>query len=178
MTVLWMTGLSGAGKTTLAKAFQPYISNSIVVDGDVMRGGLCSDLGFDQRSRKENMRRLAHVSKFLDDSGLTPIVPVICPTNELRNFVADIIGSAFCLIYVKCDLETCKQRDVKGLYAKVARGEIKDFTGIDSLFEEPLNPDLVIETKDVPLSHSLGKLLKLNLIFSNNKKRGNTSSLG
>ena len=161
MKVIWMTGLSGAGKTTLATRLVSLIEKSILIDGDVMRSGLCSDLGFDFDSRRENIRRLAHISKFLFDKGFSPIVPVICPTEELRNLAKEIIGvDNFFLVYIQCDLDTCKRRDVKGLYAKVTKGEIENFTGIDSTFEEPTKPDIIINTSVYSVEDCLREVLK------------------
>lgn len=158
--VIWMTGFSGSGKTTIANRLRDKYCSCTVLDGDIMRTGLCSDLGFDVDSRKENIRRIAHVAKIMSDTGImNVIVPVISPTNEIRNMARDIIGEKFFLVYVKCPLNICATRDVKGLYAKVKSGEIKEFTGISSPFDEPINADIVVDTSLEPVSASVDNIL-------------------
>ena len=149
--VLWMYGLSGSGKSTIAAALERDLHESgrfvMILDGDNFRHGLNSDLGFNDEDRSENVRRVAEVAKMLSDQGIITVVSVITPRNSLREVARKIIGDSFAEIYVRASFETCAKRDPKGLYAKVAEGKIKQFTGKDSGFEEPPNPDLVIETE-------------------------------
>jgi adenylyl-sulfate kinase len=133
--VIWYTGLSGSGKSTIAKAVEDhYHTVNFNLDGDVMRKGLNSDLGFSMEDRRENIRRLAHVAKYLNEYGNVQ-VPAITPTEGMRYLAQGIVGSDnFLLVYMSAPLEVCQQRDPKGLYKKVADEKIKDFTGIDSKF--------------------------------------------
>ncbi|MDT8308558.1 MAG: adenylyl-sulfate kinase [Bacteroidales bacterium] len=149
--VIWMTGLSGAGKTTLSRALQEEIHKkgyfSKIFDGDVIRTGLCSDLSYSMEDRRENIRRIAELSKIFIDSGIIVICSFISPTNEVRKLAKDIIGHEnFIEVYINAPLEVCEKRDVKGLYKKARQGLIRDFTGIDSAFEVPENPDIEIRT--------------------------------
>ncbi|GAB4283049.1 MAG: adenylyl-sulfate kinase [Marinilabiliales bacterium] len=149
--VIWLTGLSGAGKTTLARALEKEILRrgffTKYFDGDVIRKGLNKDLGFSIEDRIENIRRIAELTKIFLDSGIIVIVGFITPTEQMRELAKSIVGyNRFIEIYVNAPLEVCEQRDVKGLYAKARRGEIKNFTGIDSVFEPPANPDVEVRT--------------------------------
>jgi adenylylsulfate kinase len=149
--VLWFTGLSGAGKSTLAteveRELYKYGIRTYVLDGDNVRHGLNKNLGFSPEDRKENIRRIGEISKLFVDSGLFAITAFISPYREDRDMVRSIhpIGE-FIEIYVKCSIDVCEQRDPKGLYKKARQGEIKDFTGISAPYEEPEQPELVIET--------------------------------
>ncbi|HZF99621.1 MAG TPA: adenylyl-sulfate kinase [Chitinophagales bacterium] len=150
--VIWFTGLSGSGKTTLAKALQAALfkHNRIahLLDGDNIRTGLNSDLGFSQNDRTENIRRIAEVSKLFVDAGLITLNCFVTPTEDLRRQARDIIGENDMVeIHVKCSVEECEKRDVKGLYQRARRGEVKDFTGISAPFEEPTNPSLIVDTE-------------------------------
>lgn len=149
--VLWFTGLSGAGKTTLARALEHEMKlknkKVIVLDGDGFRQGLCSDLGFSESDRRENVRRAAHVAKWLCDEGFTVITAFISPQEDMRSLAREIVGSArFKEIFVDCPLEICEERDVKGLYKRARRGEIPEFTGVNSPFERPPHPDVHVRT--------------------------------
>jgi len=150
-TVCWMYGLSGSGKSTVAAAVERKLHDSgrfvVILDGDNFRHGLNSDLGFSDDDRRENVRRVAEVAKMFASQGVIVLVSVITPKNELRKQARDIVGESFLEVYIKASFETCAQRDPKGLYAKVAAGEIKQFTGKDSGFEEPETPDLLIDTE-------------------------------
>lgn len=162
--VFWMCGLSGSGKSTLAigleKALFKEGINSIILDGDNLRAGLNKDLGFSISERMENIRRVSEVAKILASNGMIIIVSLISPTIELRECARQIIGEDdFFEIFVKSSFEKCKQRDVKGLYAKSLRGDIKSFTGKDSVFEEPINPWLTIDTEIETENDSMTKLL-------------------
>jgi len=149
--VIWCTGLSGAGKSTVAKGLVNTLfargCQVMMLDGDNVRHGLCGDLGFSDQDRSENIRRVGETARLFYEQGNIVICTFISPFHEDRDFVRSIMADgAFHEIFIKCDLEVCKRRDPKGLYKRAANGEIKDFTGIDSPYEEPLNPDLVVET--------------------------------
>ena len=149
--VIWLTGLSGSGKTTLANGLQEILGEKKIstksLDGDVIRTGLSKDLGFLEKDRDENIRRVAEVSKLFSDLGIITINSFISPTKKMRDQVRSIVGDCFVEVYVNTPLNICELRDVKGLYAKARKGEIKNFTGIDSVYEVPLNPDIEIATE-------------------------------
>lgn len=149
--VVWMTGLSGSGKTTTAQEVERrLVAQGIpayVLDGDKLRRGLNKDLGFSDEDRKENIRRTTEVAKMFKDAGIVTFVTLISPFAEAREAARAEIGNNFMEVYVKADLETCKQRDPKKLYEKAMKGEIKSFTGIDSPYEIPKNPDLLLDTE-------------------------------
>lgn len=134
---LWFTGLSGSGKTSIAKEFVRQNPTWVWFDGDTMRKGLCSDLGFSMVDREENIRRIAEISKELNNQNINVITTLITPTNKLRLLAKNIIGENFRLIYTNSSFEKCKQRDVKGLYKKALNNKIKNFTGLTSDFETP-----------------------------------------
>ncbi len=148
--VIWMTGLSGSGKSTIAGILEEMMHKdgylTYILDGDNIRHGLNRDLGFSIEDRKENLRRVAEVARLMYDAGISVIVAFISPLRESREYARKVIGEGFVEVYVKAPLEVCKQRDPKGLYKKALAGEIRDFTGISSPYEEPTNPDLVVET--------------------------------
>ena len=149
--VLWFTGLSGSGKSTLANATEKILHdmgmNTYILDGDNVRMGLNKDLGFSPEDRTENIRRITEVSKLFVDAGSLVLTAFISPYREDREKARDIIGGAdFIEIYVRADLSVCESRDPKGLYKKARSGEIKGFTGIDAPYEEPLNPELIVDT--------------------------------
>ena len=149
--VVWMTGLSGSGKTTTAQEVERrLVAQGIpayVLDGDKLRRGLNQDLGFSDEDRKENIRRTTEVAKMFKDAGIVTFVTLISPFAEAREAARAEIGNNFMEVYVKADIETCKQRDPKKLYEKAMKGEIKSFTGIDSPYEIPKNPDLLLDTE-------------------------------
>jgi adenylylsulfate kinase len=155
--VYWLTGLSGSGKSTIAQEFVKKNKDFVLLDGDSLRTGLNSDLGFSDEDRKENLRRLREVCKLFVKNGKNVITAFISPFEEDRLLAKKEIPDCK-IIYVKCSLDTCEIRDVKGLYKKARNGEIKQFTGIDSPFEEPKNPDLIIPTDELALKQSI-KLL-------------------
>ena len=162
--VVWLCGLSGSGKSTLAIALERALHEQgkhvYVLDGDNIRTGLNKGLGFSDEDRRENIRRIAEVSKLFCDAGLITINSFITPTTELRRIARDAIGKDSLLeVYVKASFETCRKRDVKGLYAKVDQGLVPDFTGKDSGFEEPVDSDLVIDTERQSVEESLEALL-------------------
>lgn len=160
---IWLCGLSGSGKSTLAieleKALHAAGRHVYVLDGDNIRTGLNKGLGFSPEDRKENIRRIAEVSKLFVDSGLIVINSFITPTEALRSIAREIIGEDDLLeVYVHASFATCQKRDVKGLYAKVEKGLIADFTGKDSGFEEPVGADLVIRTEEQSVEESFREL--------------------
>ena len=161
--VIWFTGLSGSGKSTIAMGLEKMLFNKgyfiQVLDGDNTRTGINNNLGFSLEDRQENIRRIAEVSKLFIESGIICINSFVSPTKEIRQLVKDIIGADnFLEIYVNTPLEICEQRDVKGLYKKARAGEIKGFTGIDSPFEAPDPPDLEILTKNEEVEISVLKV--------------------
>ena len=161
--VLWMSGLSGAGKSTLAMALQRELFNRNIyvytLDGDNVRNGLNRDLGFSEEERDENIRRVAEVAKLFAHAGMIVISAFIAPTNAARAQAREIIGNRFHEVHISADMNVCESRDVKGLYAKARRGEIEDFTGISSPWEPPENPDLEVNTGELSLDDSLGKMV-------------------
>ena len=163
-TMIWFTGLSGSGKSTLAIALERELYKKgilcRILDGDNIRSGINNNLGFSEADRTENIRRIAEVSKLFVDCGIVTIAAFISPTNAIRTMAADIIGREdFLEVYVSTPIEECEKRDVKGLYAKARRGEIKDFTGISSPFEEPKDAFVSIDTSKQPLEASVKALM-------------------
>ena len=151
--VLWLTGLSGSGKSTIAQALERKLYNegyfAQVLDGDNIRSGINSNLGFTNEDRKENIRRIAEISKLYLNSGIITINSFISPTIAIRNYAKSIIGeNDFVEIYINAPLEVCEKRDVKGLYKKARSGAIKNFTGIDAPYEAPENPAIEIRTDE------------------------------
>lgn len=166
--VLWFTGLSGSGKSTIAKGLDEKLHAvgffSVVLDGDNVRTGINNNLGFSDEDRKENIRRIAEVAKLFTSNGVVTICSFVSPTEEIRNLARTIIGkNDFLEIFVNTPIEECEKRDVKGLYAKARKGEIKDFTGINAPFEEPKNPDLEIQTKNKTVEGSVNEVLQFVL---------------
>ncbi len=161
--VLWLTGLSGAGKSTLAlaaeKALHELGYQVYVLDGDNVRGGLNSDLGFSPRDRHENIRRVAEVAALFAESGTLVLTAFISPYRADRESAAASVGDAFHEVYVSADLETCESRDPKGLYRRARAGEIPDFTGISAPYEMPLSPDLVVATGTQTLERSVSTVI-------------------
>lgn len=156
---LWLTGLSGSGKSTIAQKLEAILYKegfkTQVLDGDNIRSGLNNNLDFTVEGRKENVRRIAEVSKLFVDSGLVTINCFISPTTEIRNFAKSIIGEEdFLEVFINAPLSVCEDRDVKGLYKKARSGEIKNFTGIDSPYEAPQNPALEIKTDNLSVDQS------------------------
>jgi adenylylsulfate kinase len=161
--VIWLTGLSGSGKTTIAAGAEKILNEegklTQILDGDNIRSGINSNLGFSEADREENIRRIAEVAKLFKECGVITFCCFVSPTNKMRSLAKKIIGEKdFVHVYVGTSLEECEQRDVKGLYAKARKGELKNFTGIDSPFEVPTDVDLEIETKNKTVEESV-KLL-------------------
>ncbi len=163
--ILWFTGLSGSGKSTLAHAVEEALYDkgcrTYVLDGDNVRHGLNKNLGFSPEDRTENIRRIGEVAKLFVDAGVIALTAFISPYRADRDGARAIAGADFIEIYVKCDLGVCESRDTKGLYAKARAGQIKEFTGISAPYEEPLNPELVVDTGAETLEESAGKVLAL-----------------
>ena len=166
---LWMTGLSGAGKSTLANALEQELNkkgkHAYILDGDNLRHGLNSDLGFSEADRNENVRRAAEAAQLMVDAGLIVIVGLISPFKKERDWARSLFkDDQFKEIYISTSLQECEQRDVKGLYQKARRGEVKDFTGIDSPYEPPENSEVIIDTQDKSVSECVQLILeKVNL---------------
>jgi len=168
--VIWLTGLSGAGKTTIARQFEIELNKrgylTQILDGDNVRTGINNNLGFSEDDRFENIRRIAEVSKLFLDCGIICINSFISPTKKIRQMARDIIGNEnFIEVYVNASLAVCEKRDTKGLYQKARAGEIRNFTGIDAPFEPPEHPDIELKT-DVPtitesVAQGLEKILPL-----------------
>ena len=167
---LWMTGLSGAGKSTLANALEQELNkkgkHTYILDGDNLRHGLNSDLGFSEADRNENVRRAAEAAKLMVDAGLIVIVGLISPFKKERDWARSLFkDDQFKEIYISTSLQECEQRDTKGLYKKARQGEVIDFTGIDSPYEPPENPDTIIDTKNKTIEECVHIILqKVNLI--------------
>lgn len=150
-TIVWMTGLSGSGKSTISRKLKERMENSVILDGDIIRSGLCKGLGFSIEDRKENISRIAYVAKIILDNNINVIVPAITPTNDLRDTVKSIVGNNLIMAWIRCPLSICEGRDVKGLYGKARNGEIKNFTGIDSPFDEPNDYDVICDTENLTI---------------------------
>ena len=164
--VFWFTGLSGSGKSTIAKGVERALFNRgyfvKVIDGDNVRVGLCNNLGFSMEDRQENIRRVAELAKLFVDTGVITMCSFISPTVEVRAAAKSIIESdRFKEIYINTPLEICEQRDVKGLYQRARKGEIPDFTGISSPYEEPENADLIIKTGELGLEECVEQVVAL-----------------
>ena len=162
--VVWMTGLSGSGKSTLAVALEKKLIEkgfkAFLLDGDSIRSGLNKDLGFSENDRHENIRRIGEVCRLMNNAGLIIITSFISPFRSERDFVRTLIPpSDFAEVFVNASLESCETRDVKGLYKKARNGTIPDFTGINSPYETPLHPEIILNTDMETESESLSNLL-------------------
>jgi len=162
--ILWFTGLSCSGKSTLAYKVEEELFKrelrAYVLDGDNVRTGLNKDLGFSAEDREENIRRIGEVAKLFVDAGLIVIAAFISPYEKDREFVRSIVDNdEFIEIYVKCSLNVCEQRDVKGFYKKARQGIIKNFTGIDDPYEEPKHPEIIVETDKMTVEESINKIM-------------------
>ena len=162
--VIWFTGLSGSGKSTLAHSVEEELHNlgcrTYVLDGDNVRHGLSSNLTFSDDDRKENIRRIGEAAKLMMEAGVIAMTAFISPFKKDRNLVRQLLPQGdFIEIYCKASLKTCESRDVKGLYKRARAGEIKNYTGIDSLYEAPDNPELIIDTEGESLEESFTKVI-------------------
>jgi adenylylsulfate kinase (apsK) len=162
--VVWMCGLSGSGKSTIANAAERVLHQqgrfTTILDGDNLRTGLNANLGFSDQDRLENIRRVAEVAKIFVSQGIITFVSAITPRGELRDLARGLIGDDLFEVYIKASYEACEKRDVKGLYAKAARGEIQHFTGKDGSFEPPLNADLILDTESMTVEDAAFELLE------------------
>ena len=162
--VLWFTGLSGSGKSTLAHLVEERLFEkgwyTYILDGDNVRHGINGDLGFSETDRRENIRRIGEVSKLFTEAGVLVLAAFISPYRQDRDRVRALFEPReFIEIYLKCDLSTCEERDPKGLYRKARAGELPDFTGIDSPYEEPRNPELIVDTGKMGIEESVESIL-------------------
>lgn len=164
--MIWMTGLSGSGKSTIALGVERELHKRgilcRILDGDNIRAGINSNLGFSEEDRRENIRRIAEIGKLFVDTGIVTIACFVSPTIELREMARDIIGEEdFHEVYIATPLDECERRDVKGLYARARRGEVKDFTGISAPFEAPTHPDLTLDTSQMTLKEEVEAVVEL-----------------
>lgn len=161
--VMWLTGLSGSGKSTIANSLRGRVMADgmpiAILDGDDVRRGLSQGLGFGQADRCENIRRIAEVARLLSDQGVVVLVAAVSPMRAHRVMARNIVGTVFREVYVRAPLATCEQRDVKGLYARARRGEVAKFTGVSDVYEPPLQPDLVIDTSNCEVAYAAGALM-------------------
>ena len=172
--VIWMTGLSGSGKTTVAKGVERYLHSQGILnqllDGDNIRVGISNNLSFSSDDRAENIRRIAEVSKLFLNCGVVTLNCFVSPSIEIRKIAENIIGAEnFIEVYINASVETCENRDIKGLYKKARKGEIKDFTGISAPFEAPQNPKIEINTSELSIDESVQKVLDYILPIIKNK---------
>lgn len=162
--VIWFVGLSGSGKSTVSDALESFLFNkglnTYTLDGDNIRMGINKDLGFEASDRSENLRRIAEIGKLFTDAGIITLTAFITPLEEDRKRAREILGEKYIEVYVNCPLEICEQRDVKGLYAKARKGEIKNFTGISAPFEKPENPDVEIFTAEQSIEECVQEIWK------------------
>ncbi len=166
--LIWMTGLSGSGKSTIAKGLEKALFQKgfyvQVLDGDNIRTGICNNLGFTVEDRSENIRRISEVAKLFIEAGVVTICSFVSPTQSIRKIAQNIIGEDNHIgVFVDTPIELCEKRDVKGLYKKARAGEIKNFTGIDSPFERPDNPNLIIQTAEQTIEESVDQVLQFVL---------------
>jgi adenylylsulfate kinase len=164
--LIWFTGLSGSGKSTLAHTVEERLyqlgCRTFVFDGDNVRHGLCSDLGFTAEDRAENIRRIGEMSGLFLEAGIISLTAFISPFRKDRGLVRSLVGNdRFIEVYCSCPIEVCESRDVKGLYKRARAGEIKDFTGISSPYEEPEKPELILNTGYTPLEESTEQVIDL-----------------
>ena len=161
-TTIWLTGLPCSGKTTLAKRLKEKLDHqgikSVHMDADDIREKLNADLGFSEKDRTENLRRVAHIARFLNDNGILVIASFVAPTDQMRRMIKNIVKNMK-LVYVQCDIKICEQRDVKGMYKKARQGVIKEFTGISAPFEVPHRAHVVVDTAKHNLEYCVQKIL-------------------
>lgn len=164
--IVWLTGLSGSGKSTIVHNIDDNLSKldiqTLVLDGDDLRHGLCVDLGFSIADRNENVRRVGEVAKLFLEQGFIILVSLVSPIRETRDKIRRSFSEAdFVEVFCKCDISVCRERDPKGLYSKADNGKIADFTGISSPYEEPLNPELILHTSIESVEESVARLSSL-----------------
>lgn len=164
--MLWFTGLSGSGKSTVAMGVERELhAQGIlcrILDGDNVRAGINNNLGFSAEDRIENIRRIAEIGKLFVQTGVVTLACFVSPTNDIRQMAREIVGEEdFLEVYISTPIEECERRDVKGLYARARKGEVKNFTGISAPFEAPVSPDIAIDTSKIPLEESVRTLTEL-----------------
>lgn len=164
--MVWFTGLSGSGKSTVALGVERELHRRgilcRILDGDNIRAGINSNLGFSPEDRRENIRRIAEVGKLFVDTGVVTLACFVSPTEEIRRMARQIVGADdFKEVFVSTPLEECERRDVKGLYARARRGEVKEFTGVSAPFEAPQHPALSIDTSVLPLEESIARVVEM-----------------
>ncbi|SIR50800.1 adenylylsulfate kinase [Paenibacillus macquariensis] len=158
--LIWLTGLSGSGKSTLAKVLRLFFENCYILDGDILRRGINQDLQFSEEDRLEVGRRIGEIGKILLDANFNVIVASISPYRSTRDKVRSLIGEAYMEVYVQCPLEVCEERDPNGLYKQARSGQIQHFTGFDSPYEEPVQPDVIVETDKLSLDECVSKIIQ------------------
>lgn len=164
--MIWFTGLSGSGKSTVAMGVErEFHAQGIlcrILDGDNVRAGINNNLGFSAEDRIENIRRIAEIGKLFVQTGVVTLACFVSPTNDIRQMAREIVGEEdFLEVYISTPIEECERRDVKGLYARARKGEVKNFTGISAPFEAPVSPDIAIDTSKIPLEESVRTLTEL-----------------
>ncbi len=164
--MIWFTGLSGSGKSTVAMGVERELhAQGIlcrILDGDNVRAGINNNLGFSAEDRIENIRRIAEIGKLFVQTGVVTLACFVSPTNDIRQMAREIVGEEdFLEVYISTPIEECERRDVKGLYARARKGEVKNFTGISAPFEAPVSPDKAIDTSKIPLKESVKTLTEL-----------------
>ncbi|MDY4614493.1 MAG: adenylyl-sulfate kinase [Bacteroidaceae bacterium] len=164
--MIWFTGLSGSGKSTVAMGVERELhAQGIlcrILDGDNVRAGINNNLGFSAEDRIENIRRIAEIGKLFVQTGVVTLACFVSPTNDIRQMARKIVGEEdFLEVYISTPIEECERRDVKGLYARARKGEVKNFTGISAPFEAPVSPDIAIDTSKIPLEESVRTLTEL-----------------
>lgn len=164
--MIWFTGLSGSGKSTVAMGVERELhAQGIlcrILDGDNVRAGINNNLGFSAEDRIENIRRIAEIGKLFVQTGVVTLACFVSPTNDIRQMAREIVGKEdFLEVYISTPIEECERRDVKGLYARARKGEVKNFTGISAPFEAPVSPDIAIDTSKIPLEESVRTLTDL-----------------
>lgn len=164
--MIWFTGLSGSGKSTVAMGVERELhAQGIlcrILDGDNIRAGINNNLGFSAEDRIENIRRIAEIGKLFVQTGVVTLACFVSPTNDIRQMAREIVGKEdFLEVYISTPIEECERRDVKGLYARARKGEVKNFTGISAPFEAPVSPDIAIDTSKIPLEESVRTLTEL-----------------
>jgi adenylylsulfate kinase len=158
--MIWLTGLSGSGKTTLAEELKNHIENCYILDGDALRRGINQDLQFSEKDRLEVGRRIGEIGKILLDAKLNVIVASISPYRSTRDKVRSLIGESYMEVYVQCPLDVCEKRDPKGLYQHARSGQLKHFTGIDSPYEVPIHPDVIVNTDELSIDECVLKIIQ------------------
>lgn len=171
--VFWLCGLSGSGKSTIAQGVLQKCReigiNVYILDGDKVRETINSDLGFSIQDREENIRRAAWIARILSEAGVNVLCTFITPSHRMQNMARKIVGEdIFRMVYIKASIETCRKRDPKGLYQKVEEGTVKDFTGVHQTFEEPVSPDIIIDTENLDVKECVSHLF--NFVLYNIRK--------